>query len=349
MARVGSAGKLRDWLSPRRARRRDGEGSGTNQREGRESGSQSAQSAGRMAAAEAAAAATLERLEALSCPPVLGGPPRAPPAALELLCRPSPPRRALLRWACTRVHPPLSAELESLPEEDEMRALARLGAQLMLCRADDLALVEGTAPPEQQLQFLQDLLDAVPPLETPPKTRPPQTTQFLLKLLETPEGGAALRPPPPPPVPVELSETPPRPRRPLPELEAELGGVRRGLEELQAQLSNLGGSPAPSPPNLGVLVGTLTSLAADFGASELRGPLAPPRTPQIWGEGGRVPPVGRGLRNLSQVLGTLTQLGASAGEVTRLGGVTEAIEPQIPPLSQRFQPPRCGRTWRPQV
>nr|XP_041567845.1 HAUS augmin-like complex subunit 7 [Taeniopygia guttata] len=130
-----------------------------------------------MAAAEAAAAATLERLEALSCPPVLGGPPRAPPAALELLCRPSPPRRALLRWACTRVYPPLSAELESLPEEDEMRALARLGAQLMLCRADDLALVEGTAPPEQQLQFLQDLLDAVPPLETPPKTRsgPPHT------------------------------------------------------------------------------------------------------------------------------------------------------------------------------
>ncbi|XP_075346642.1 HAUS augmin-like complex subunit 7 isoform X2 [Mycteria americana] len=102
-----------------------------------------------MAAAAAAAAATLERLEALACPAVALLVPLEPAEALRLLCTPSARRLALLEWVCSRVHPPLAARLEALqdgPKDARLRELAKLGAELMLCRADDVALVEAQRP-----------------------------------------------------------------------------------------------------------------------------------------------------------------------------------------------------------
>ncbi|XP_075346643.1 HAUS augmin-like complex subunit 7 isoform X3 [Mycteria americana] len=177
-----------------------------------------------MAAAAAAAAATLERLEALACPAVALLVPLEPAEALRLLCTPSARRLALLEWVCSRVHPPLAARLEALqdgPKDARLRELAKLGAELMLCRADDVALVEGTAPPEQQLEFIRDLLDAAPPPGEEdggsPKSRRSalhRTTRFLHEVLETPEGVAALSPPSPPPLPAFDDYGSPPPRAP---------------------------------------------------------------------------------------------------------------------------------------
>ncbi|XP_069738836.1 HAUS augmin-like complex subunit 7 isoform X3 [Phaenicophaeus curvirostris] len=117
-----------------------------------------------MAAAleEAAAAALLERLGALSCPAVVPLLPVDPDKALGLLCTPSLQRLELLEWLCLRVYPPFANRLAALQDgpRDARLRVAALGAKLMLCREDDLALVEGTAPPEQQLEFIEDLLDA---------------------------------------------------------------------------------------------------------------------------------------------------------------------------------------------
>ncbi|XP_075346644.1 HAUS augmin-like complex subunit 7 isoform X4 [Mycteria americana] len=214
-----------------------------------------------MAAAAAAAAATLERLEALACPAVALLVPLEPAEALRLLCTPSARRLALLEWVCSRVHPPLAARLEALqdgPKDARLRELAKLGAELMLCRADDVALVEGTAPPEQQLEFIRDLLDAAPPPGEEdggsPKSRRSalhRTTRFLHEVLETPEGVAALSPPSPPPLPAFDDYGSPPPRRPRPsgpELEAALGATRQRLELLEAQsleaVDQLGGTAA---------------------------------------------------------------------------------------------------------
>ncbi|XP_072705126.1 HAUS augmin-like complex subunit 7 [Ciconia boyciana] len=99
--------------------------------------------------AAAAAATTLERLEALACPAVALLVPLEPAEALRLLCTPSARRLALLEWVCSRVHPPLAARLDALqdgPKDARLRELAKLGAELMLCRADDVALVEAQRP-----------------------------------------------------------------------------------------------------------------------------------------------------------------------------------------------------------
>ncbi|KAM8986019.1 HAUS augmin-like complex subunit 7 [Ara ararauna] len=119
-------------------------------------------------AAEAAAAAVVARLRALPRPPPVLEAPLEPSAALRLLCTPSGPRLALLEWICCRVNPPLTKRLDELrdePEEVRLNELMALAEELMLCEAEDMALVEGTAPPEQQLGFIRDLLDAAPSQE----------------------------------------------------------------------------------------------------------------------------------------------------------------------------------------
>ncbi|XP_054664574.1 HAUS augmin-like complex subunit 7 [Grus americana] len=316
-------------------------------------------------AAAAAAAATLERLEALSCPPIALVVPLEPAEALRLLCTPSARRLALLEWVCSRVYPPLATRLDALqngPKDARLRELAKLGAELMLCRADDMALVEGTAPPERQLEFIRDLLDAAPPAgdgsEGSPKSRRSAlrlTTRFLHEVLETPEGVAALNPACPPPPPIDRYGSPP-PRRPQPrpsgpELEATLGAVRRRLEQLEAQSPELGGSPAPAPPALpalGVAGRDLAALATAFGETELWdpwGPLGSGGHPILASCGPLAPPVQQGLRKLVQNLGVVAQLNDTATEVTRLVGGPRhrAIDTRVAALRQRFgNVPKAG-------
>ncbi|XP_074427529.1 HAUS augmin-like complex subunit 7 isoform X3 [Larus michahellis] len=313
-----------------------------------------------MAATAAAAAATLGRLEALSCPPVAPVVPLEPAQALQLLCTPSSRRLALLEWICSRVYPPFAARLDHLqngPRDARLRELAKLGAELMLCRADDVALVEGTAPPERQLEFIRDLLDAAPPAAEESGSSFKSgcralllTDKFLHTVLETPEGGAALSPPPLPPLPAfdhrDGSPPPARapPRRSGPELEAALGAARQHLELLEAQSSRLGGSPGPAPPVLpllGVAGRDLAALATAFGATELRDPWDPQDSggPHALAPCGPLaPPVRQGLRQLGQSLGVAAQLGDTAAEVTRLagGGRRQAMATRVAALQQRF-------------
>lgn len=309
--------------------------------------------------AEEAAAATLERLQALSCPTVVPLVPLEPAEALRLLCTPSAQRLALLEWVCSRVHPQLTARLDILrysPKDTRLQELAELGAQLMLCRPDDMALVEGTAPPEQQLEFITDLLDAAPPPEDEgsgsPKSRHNtlhRTTLFLHEVLKTPEGMAALNPPSPPLLTISDGyDSPPPPRRPRPsgpELDAALGAARRHLELLEAQNPELGGSSGPAPPTLptlGVVGRDLTALAAAFGAVELQDPwgaLGSGAPPTLAPCGPLAPPVCQGLQQLVQSLEAVAQLGDTAAEVMRLagGGRHQAMETRVAALQQHFQ------------
>ncbi|XP_069630385.1 HAUS augmin-like complex subunit 7 isoform X2 [Haliaeetus albicilla] len=314
--------------------------------------------------AEAAAAATLERLEALSCPTVAPVVPLEPAEALRLLCTPSAQRLALLEWVCSRVHPHLAARLDALrygPKDARLRELAKLGAQLMLCRPDDMALVEGTAPPEQQLEFIRDLLDAAPPPENEGNGSPDgryntlqRTARFLHEVLETPEGMAALNPPSPPPLLISDgydSPPPPRPRPSGPELDAALGAARRHLELLEAQNPELGGSSGPAPPvlpTLRVAGRDLAALATAFGAVELQDPwgaLGSGAPPTLAPCGPLAPPVCQGLQQLMQSLEAVAQLGDTAAEVMRLagGGRHRAMETRVAALQQRFQDvPKAG-------
>ncbi|KAM9584583.1 LOW QUALITY PROTEIN: HAUS augmin-like complex subunit 7 [Morphnus guianensis] len=287
--------------------------------------------------AEAAAAATLERLEALACPTIAPVVPLEPAEALRLLCTPSAQRLALLEWVCSRAYPPLAARLDTLrygPKDARLRELAKLGAQLMLCRPDDMALVEGTAPPEQQLEFIRDLLDGPPPEDEgngSPESGPP--LRRCLSLTAT---------------------TAPRPGDPVPrgpELDAALGAARRHLELLEAQNPELGGSPGPAPPTLPTLrvAGRdLTALAAAFGAVELQDPwgsLGSGAPPTLTPCGPLAPPVCQGLQQLVQSLEAVAQLGDTAAEVMRLagGGQHRAMETQVGTLQQRFEDvPKAG-------
>ncbi|XP_071657284.1 HAUS augmin-like complex subunit 7 [Patagioenas fasciata] len=305
--------------------------------------------------AAAAAAAALERLEALCCPAVSALPPLSPPAALQLLCAPSALRLRLLEWLCARVYPPFAARLETLqdgPEDERLRELAKLGAELLLCRADETALLQGTAPPERQLQFIADLLDAAPPPGAGSGGSPrsshstlSRSRQLLHEVLETPEGGAALRTPPLPKLPLDGTCSPPRRApRSLPALEAALGGAQRDLELLEAQSPELGGSPgAPRPllRLLGVAGGDLGALATAFGAGGLWDAQGGP------GGGGRpghapcgplAPPAHRGLRTLVQRLQGVAQMRDTVAKVTQQGADPphRTLGSRVAALQQRF-------------
>ncbi|XP_061300192.1 HAUS augmin-like complex subunit 7 [Pezoporus flaviventris] len=189
-----------------------------------------------------AAAAVVARLRALpSSPPGLEAP-LEPGAALRLLCTPSRPRLALLEWICCRVNPPLAKRLDELrhgPERARLRELAALAEELMLSEAEDTALVEGTAPPEQQLGFIRDLLDAAPSREEEEENARSsillRASTFLQEVLESPEGVAVLNPPPLSPSPGTPPGNPP-PRLGELELEAELGEAQKHLEMMEAEV-----------------------------------------------------------------------------------------------------------------
>ncbi|XP_053908189.1 HAUS augmin-like complex subunit 7 isoform X2 [Cuculus canorus] len=300
--------------------------------------------------AAAAAALVLERLEALSCPPVAPLLPLDPTQALRLLCTPSAQRLELLEWLCLRVHPPLANRLAALQDGPRNARLqvAALGAKLMLCRKDDLALVEGTASPERQLEFIEDLLDAGGGSGVCDKDRCIPVTQFLHEVLETPEGKAALSPPEPPTPPL-LDDDCPRPRSPCSrpsalELEAVLAGLRQRLELLEAQSPELVGSPGLAPPALpvlGVATRDLAALATAFGATELGGPwgtLGMGSDPPLAPCGALAPPVWQGLQRLKQSLGAVLQLRETAEEVVQLTGGAQhhTMETQVAALQQCF-------------
>ncbi|XP_053551393.1 HAUS augmin-like complex subunit 7 [Bombina bombina] len=110
------------------------------------------------------AAELYERLKRMSCPCLEGIYLTEPQSMLELLCTPSAHRLEVLEWICARVYPPLHDQLSSLKESQtdlKVKEMAKLGFDLMLCRADDLDLIKGQASPHKQLSFMGQLLDVV--------------------------------------------------------------------------------------------------------------------------------------------------------------------------------------------
>ncbi|XP_041802375.1 HAUS augmin-like complex subunit 7 [Chelmon rostratus] len=106
-------------------------------------------------------------LQAASCPLVEGLELQEADSMLELLCVPSQHRTNILKWICSSINPNFgnskatsmrSKDPDALPKE-----MAVLGQELMLCKADDMALIrEGDASIHRQLQFLEQLLTLVP-------------------------------------------------------------------------------------------------------------------------------------------------------------------------------------------
>ncbi|XP_025066552.1 HAUS augmin-like complex subunit 7 isoform X3 [Alligator sinensis] len=165
----------------------------------------------------AEAAALYQRLQELGCPALEGAAPGDPDGALRLLCAPGGARRAaVLEWACMRTCPPLRELLNAIPEgRDELRAreVVKLGADLLLCHPEDLALIKGDAPPLQQLRFLESLLNAVP--EPNSDASPARHGEDILREMLVGPGLASLSPPDPPVVPMLrtlLPELPPSPQ-----------------------------------------------------------------------------------------------------------------------------------------
>uniref|UniRef100_A0A8C8RUN0 HAUS augmin-like complex subunit 7 n=1 Tax=Pelusios castaneus TaxID=367368 RepID=A0A8C8RUN0_9SAUR len=111
-----------------------------------------------------AAALVFERLKELRCPLLDGVFLAGPEAILRLLCTPSAQRLELLAWLCVRASPLLGEQLASLRDsqtEEKIQEMAKLGSDLLLCRSDDLQLIKGEATAEQQLCFMEQLLDVV--------------------------------------------------------------------------------------------------------------------------------------------------------------------------------------------
>ncbi|XP_012732989.2 HAUS augmin-like complex subunit 7 isoform X1 [Fundulus heteroclitus] len=111
-----------------------------------------------------------ESLQALSCPLVQDLYLQEDESMLELLCRPSVLRTDILAWICCRINPKFGTS-KGMPEESKdpdglEKKMAVIGQELMLCKADDLDLIKGTASPQRQLQFLQQLLSFVPGVKT---------------------------------------------------------------------------------------------------------------------------------------------------------------------------------------
>ncbi|XP_053227077.1 HAUS augmin-like complex subunit 7 isoform X3 [Podarcis raffonei] len=83
----------------------------------------------------------------------------------KLLCAPSPHRLDILEWICGSVSPAHRKQLSSLGESQsdlKIKAMANLGYHLMLCRANDLDLIEGKVSAQEQLHFLEQLVAVIP-------------------------------------------------------------------------------------------------------------------------------------------------------------------------------------------
>ncbi|PWA24265.1 hypothetical protein CCH79_00017932, partial [Gambusia affinis] len=106
-----------------------------------------------------------DSLQALSCPLVQDLHLQEEESMLELLCRPSPLRTDILTWICRRINPKFGSSgamsAESKDPDGLEKKMAAMGQELMLCKADDLDLIQGKASPQRQLGLLEQLLSLV--------------------------------------------------------------------------------------------------------------------------------------------------------------------------------------------
>ncbi|XP_077185788.1 HAUS augmin-like complex subunit 7 [Paroedura picta] len=112
-----------------------------------------------------AAVSLYELLKKLGCPALEGLFLSQPEDIERLLCTPSSHRLDILEWICVSVYPPLQGQFSSLKESQrdmKIKGMAKLGSDLMLCRSDDLDLIEGKASVEKQLCFLRQLTAVIP-------------------------------------------------------------------------------------------------------------------------------------------------------------------------------------------
>ncbi|XP_060108223.1 HAUS augmin-like complex subunit 7 isoform X2 [Heteronotia binoei] len=195
-----------------------------------------------------AAVALYELLERLGCPALEGVFLSKPEDIQRLLCSPSPHRLDILEWICVSVYPPLQDQFSSLKESQtdmKIKDMAKLGSDLMLCRVDDLDLIEGKASVEKQLCFLSRLVAVIPTRES----------------IEISDSGS-------------FSSTFSRSRLPvashertLLEVSKELEETAAALQELRSQCSFLSGNPdgTEQPLDSATALQTLKLAVSDFG------------------------------------------------------------------------------------
>ncbi|XP_068198548.1 HAUS augmin-like complex subunit 7 isoform X2 [Antennarius striatus] len=106
-----------------------------------------------------------DALQAASCPWVGGLGLQEAETLLRLLTSPSEHRTNILMWICCRINQNFwSSKKTSVTAEERgvlTREMAHLGRELMLCRADDVDLIEGRASVGRQISFLEQLLTIV--------------------------------------------------------------------------------------------------------------------------------------------------------------------------------------------
>ncbi|XP_075902069.1 HAUS augmin-like complex subunit 7 isoform X2 [Nelusetta ayraudi] len=105
-------------------------------------------------------------LQSAPCPLVDGVDLQEAESMLQLLCVPSHHRTDILEWIYNSINAPFcSSKATAVRPNDQdifYKDMAMLGQELMLCKADDLDLINGNASFHRQLQFLQQLLSVVP-------------------------------------------------------------------------------------------------------------------------------------------------------------------------------------------
>ncbi|XP_070597479.1 HAUS augmin-like complex subunit 7 [Erythrolamprus reginae] len=106
------------------------------------------------------------RLKDLGCPALKGIYLTDAEDIQKLLFSPSSHRLDILEWICVSVYPPLQEQFSSFNKESQsdlkIKGMAKLGSDLMLCRAEDLDLIKGEACVKKQLRFLQQLVAVIP-------------------------------------------------------------------------------------------------------------------------------------------------------------------------------------------
>ncbi|XP_050783322.1 HAUS augmin-like complex subunit 7 isoform X5 [Gopherus flavomarginatus] len=174
--------------------------------------------------------------------------------------------------------------------EEKTQEMAKLGSDLLLCRSDELDLIEGEASAERQLRFMEQLLDVIRYLDAITGTDTGDSTtssreeslrgaarkneEFLREVFSSPSLPALLAPTLPPCTadikPLLLEELAPHMRsrlsgrssgKTLAELSSTLEEANAALERLSAESSSLRGDTEPLAP--GTALQTLALAACD--------------------------------------------------------------------------------------